>query len=129
MIFFGVVCFLCSEYFANITESDDNKSPHNPKIRNRFGVCSILKIPTLKFTGSSDSHGEVLGKKKIIKKKGSTDKEVALLKDNFGSCIENKSYPSAQNLKEFIKKTAISRTVPVIEAKLQQLLKKSDMYH
>ncbi|KAG5895254.1 hypothetical protein JTB14_036409 [Gonioctena quinquepunctata] len=63
----------------------------------------------------------------IILKSGSTDKEVALLKDNFGSCIENESYPSAQDLKEFIKKTAISRTVPVIKAKLQQLIKKSDM--
>ncbi|KAG5863796.1 hypothetical protein JTB14_017397 [Gonioctena quinquepunctata] len=57
----------------------------------------------------------------------STDEEVSLLKDNFGSCIENKSYPSAQDLKEFIKKTAICRIVPVIKAKLQQLLKKSDM--
>ncbi|KAG5882240.1 hypothetical protein JTB14_020244 [Gonioctena quinquepunctata] len=65
--------------------------------------------------------------KKIIKKKGSADKEVALIKDNFGSCIENKSCPSAQDLKEFIKETATSKTVPVIEAKLQQLFKKSDM--
>ncbi|KAG5869002.1 hypothetical protein JTB14_035066 [Gonioctena quinquepunctata] len=94
---------------------------------NRFGVCSISKIPTLKSTGSSYSHEEVLGKKKIITKKGSTDEEVALLKDNFGSCIENRRYPSAQDLKEFIEKTAISRTVPVIKAKLQQLLKKSDI--
>ncbi|KAG5881718.1 hypothetical protein JTB14_037934 [Gonioctena quinquepunctata] len=65
----------------------------------------------------------------MAKTKGLTDKEVALLKDNFGSCIENKSYPSAQDLKEFIEKTAISRTVPVIKTKLQQLLKKSDMLH
>ncbi|KAG5863413.1 hypothetical protein JTB14_005851 [Gonioctena quinquepunctata] len=94
---------------------------------NRFGVSSILRIPTLKFTGSSDSHEKVLGKKEVIEKEGLTDGEVALLKDNFGFCIETKSYLSAQDLKKFIKKTAISRTVPVIKAKLQQLFKKSDM--
>ncbi|KAG5871561.1 hypothetical protein JTB14_012828 [Gonioctena quinquepunctata] len=53
---------------------------------------------------------------------GSTDKEVPLLKDNFGSCIENESYPSAQDLKEFIKKTAISRLVPADDGTITNFL-------
>ncbi|KAG5869570.1 hypothetical protein JTB14_027051 [Gonioctena quinquepunctata] len=85
------------------------------------------RVPEKKYVVFDYETVEELSNKNLNHIESSTDEEVALLKDNFGSCIENKNYPSAQDLEEFIKKTAISRTVPVTKAKLQQLFEKSDM--
>ncbi|KAG5895269.1 hypothetical protein JTB14_015135 [Gonioctena quinquepunctata] len=85
------------------------------------------RVPEKKYVVFDYETVEEVSNKNLNHMESLTDKEVALLKYNFGFCIETKSYPSAQDLKKFIRKTAISRTVPVIKAKLQQLFKESDM--
>ncbi|KAK5648222.1 hypothetical protein RI129_003114 [Pyrocoelia pectoralis] len=56
---------------------------------------------------------------------GWSNEEITLIKERFKSSIRKKNYPSGEEIKEFIKKSKIKRTVPVIKSKIQHLIKLS----
>lgn len=51
--------------------------------------------------------------------------EVKLLRQHFATFIDRKVYPPAGDIKSFMEKNKINRTVAVIKAKLQHLMKKT----
>jgi hypothetical protein len=58
-----------------------------------------------------------------VTKKGWTAAEVDALKKQFDSYIKKKNYPSGQQIKDFLQKKNINRTVIVVKSKLQHLIK------
>lgn len=54
---------------------------------------------------------------------GWTVEELAALENRFASYIKNQTYPSGKEIKEFLEKQNMSRTVAIVKSKLQHLMK------
>ncbi|CAG9763730.1 unnamed protein product [Ceutorhynchus assimilis] len=91
----------------------DTKTDSDTDISSDDDISSIAEKPI-----SKKKRGP-----KTITKKGWTTAEVEALQSEFGSSIRKKVYSTGQQIKDFILKKNISRTVTVIKSKLQHLMK------
>ncbi|KAK9718019.1 hypothetical protein QE152_g23423 [Popillia japonica] len=61
--------------------------------------------------------------KKSVAKRNWTDAEIKQLEKQFRRYIHSKTYPPTKEIQEYIKTTGIKRSVAVIKAKIQHLIK------